>query len=572
MNEIKQISVNGVNYLIDGVNLVEISYNELKNLRDNANLIPGRKYRIIDYSTKTVGETVSSGNNLFDIIVEALETNSLNEAARVCQHNNDSYFTNCNLESWEIKYCLDNDTSRFSWANTTNGKGVIYYMKDDRNNECYYDFKNIKFKGKDDKYHYTFELNINGGIDYSVYASNLATKNSLICSSNKIGIYNSTTGKHSLNHTYISTTEDNKDWGCQGNIFESNTAFIVVSNMSYCYFGPSCSYITANGLSNVSFGNQNKYIEIPEGMDDSSFGSYISKLKFPQYSAGITIGNNNFNRDNYTTLKEEIEGQPLINVYVASGVCHDTGETITIKSGEYSTEVYRDKRGTIQIHQQELENIENSIPSGSITSLKIAEDAIISYHIADNTIRPEHLNTSSVTSEKIADKSINTSHLSDATKNYIENLVSIGSGSSGNSNSLDYGEQIAQYPYIEDEEDLVTNISNPIILGKAGNNFSVCQRFITYGTGKLTESTSTITIPVANSYENVFSISGTYEYWSYDDDTAIGYGGINPSIITLDYDNLTIYIDCSEYINKGADTITLGLGVIYTVDNRYINE
>jgi hypothetical protein len=38
---------------------------------------------------------------------------------------------------------LDNDSSRFAWADTENGEGVIYYMKDEFNNECPYDFKNI---------------------------------------------------------------------------------------------------------------------------------------------------------------------------------------------------------------------------------------------------------------------------------------------------------------------------------------------------------------------------------------------------------------------------------------------
>jgi len=41
------------------------------------------------------------------------------------------YFSLCNLESWELKYCLDNDTDRFEWADINNGKGVIYYMKDE---------------------------------------------------------------------------------------------------------------------------------------------------------------------------------------------------------------------------------------------------------------------------------------------------------------------------------------------------------------------------------------------------------------------------------------------------------
>lgn len=57
------------------------------------------------------------------------------------------YFANCHLEAWELKYCLDNDTTRFAWAlNDPSGKGVIFYMKDEWNNECSYDFKNIMFK------------------------------------------------------------------------------------------------------------------------------------------------------------------------------------------------------------------------------------------------------------------------------------------------------------------------------------------------------------------------------------------------------------------------------------------
>lgn len=48
------------------------------------------------------------------------------------------------LSKWELKYSLDNDTRKYTWAHT-NGKGVIFYMKDDFGNECGYDFKNILF-------------------------------------------------------------------------------------------------------------------------------------------------------------------------------------------------------------------------------------------------------------------------------------------------------------------------------------------------------------------------------------------------------------------------------------------
>ena len=67
------------------------------------------------------------------------------ELTTVTKLATDSYFGDSKLEAWEIKYCIYNDTSRFAWADTENGKGVIYYMKDENGNECPYDFKNIQF-------------------------------------------------------------------------------------------------------------------------------------------------------------------------------------------------------------------------------------------------------------------------------------------------------------------------------------------------------------------------------------------------------------------------------------------
>ena len=121
-----------------------ILYSDLKDLCDNNKLIPGQKYRITDYITTTLQEYTQSAGHQFDIIVEALSENTLSEDAKAIQNENDGYFDDANLEAWELKYCLDNDTNRFAWADD-NGKGVIYYMKDEFNNECPYDFKNIQF-------------------------------------------------------------------------------------------------------------------------------------------------------------------------------------------------------------------------------------------------------------------------------------------------------------------------------------------------------------------------------------------------------------------------------------------
>ena len=124
--------------------MTEITWSRLKQLRDNSQLIPGMQYRITNYHTFTTQKDTTSANHQFDVIVTADSTNKLNESARAIQHSGDTYFSGCNLAAWKIWYCLDNDKKRFAWADT-DGKGVIYRMIDEHNNDCPYDFKNIQF-------------------------------------------------------------------------------------------------------------------------------------------------------------------------------------------------------------------------------------------------------------------------------------------------------------------------------------------------------------------------------------------------------------------------------------------
>ena len=145
---------NGIKTLQEVVNskqdklTTEISWSDLKSKRDNGALIPGMQYRITDYVTTTIQANTQSAGHPFDVIVTALDTNKLSEIASAIQSTRDTngYFSNSNLVAWQLWYCLDNDTNRFSWADSTNGKGVIYRMIDEFNNDCPYDFKNIQFK------------------------------------------------------------------------------------------------------------------------------------------------------------------------------------------------------------------------------------------------------------------------------------------------------------------------------------------------------------------------------------------------------------------------------------------
>lgn len=140
-------NTNGSTTDISGyLKFVSTTYANLVTLRSNSGLVTGCKYRITDYVATTTDSESRSVGHQFDIIVTAIANNKLSEEAKACLHSGDTYFANNNLNAWKVWYCLDNDTSRFSWANTTNGKGVVYRLIDEYLNDIPYDFKSIQFK------------------------------------------------------------------------------------------------------------------------------------------------------------------------------------------------------------------------------------------------------------------------------------------------------------------------------------------------------------------------------------------------------------------------------------------
>ena len=73
--------------------MVEITYGELKSLRDSGGLVPGMKYRITDYETMTavrsgkIEGSYHSAGHRFDVIVTADTESSLNENATAIRHD-----------------------------------------------------------------------------------------------------------------------------------------------------------------------------------------------------------------------------------------------------------------------------------------------------------------------------------------------------------------------------------------------------------------------------------------------------------------------------------------------------
>ena len=285
--------------------IIELTYDRLLEAMSanggDGELIPGQKYRITDYVTTTKQADTVSANHQFDVIVEAIEPNKLNENARACLHDfngGESYFEGNKLDAWEIKYCITNDTSRFAWADTTNGKGVIYYMKDEFNNEAWYDFKNIQFlrtaqwfkdnpkfisQFSDNTYFYTFSV-VDGGVikDNTLYTTKYhATDNHLGRSTAKITKLNNTIfidkPNNGVFNNIIADGHGNNTFGQSiwNNVIGHNCLDNII-NQSFQY-----NNIDANFSKNHTWKNF-AYNTVGAGCVDNRFLGNVTKCIFKQ--------------------------------------------------------------------------------------------------------------------------------------------------------------------------------------------------------------------------------------------------------------------------------------------------
>lgn len=145
MSKITKINVGGVDYELGGsgnAQVLEMTYAQLKELVDSSGLTPGNRYRITDF-VSIFNENVKSANHPFDLIVTASSVNTFYPKAEAAKHEGDDYFVNCDLSAWEIWYDFNNDTNKYSLANSDTGKGFIYRMIDEHLNDTPYDLKNL---------------------------------------------------------------------------------------------------------------------------------------------------------------------------------------------------------------------------------------------------------------------------------------------------------------------------------------------------------------------------------------------------------------------------------------------
>lgn len=262
---------------ITSTTIIEITWSELKAKRDAGELTLGQLYRITDYQCTTTQSDTKSAGHQFDIIVLALSKNTLSEQAYAALHSGDTYFANSNLSAWKLWYCLDNDTDRFAWADNTsgNGRGVIYRMIDEFNNDVPYDFKNIQFKHPNNTatyphYYYTFaSSNVKDGTDYSLSIVNY-------CYSNTISEYISS-GKRTLNSIVFIGND------CYFNTFESNC--FSISFLHRCYGNSFKAFCR-----NIAFESDCYYNSFKKGCSEITFKGECSCNSF-----GIGCYENTFN-------------------------------------------------------------------------------------------------------------------------------------------------------------------------------------------------------------------------------------------------------------------------------------
>lgn len=440
--------------------MVNVTYAELKKLRDEGKLIAGQMYRMTDYETTCTWANTQVAGHPFDLVLTALDNKTLDEKCSAIQsaRDKDGYFANSNLPAWDVRYCLDNDTNRFNWAQmggtvlqisarnapfaldgvytgetceiggvvyykwfayysgnqlfpflTTNldlsvgdeiylsntgesidetghvvgllervdGKGVIYRLIDEAENDVPYDFKNIMFKrplteGKYDAengvdtFCYTFCC-----IDRDTYViEDQSVKETLGCYNNKFAVYCSDNVFLTFSGGYCSSNTFGD--GCRSNTFGDECRSNTFGNDCYSNtFGDGCHSNTfGNSCSSTILGNYSYINTFGSNSYSNTLGNNCVSNTFGYLSVSNTLGNdcesNTFEDEcSYNTLvdycqylifKDRCKNITLLNDQTASKLnvvnyyrfsCIESQDIEVYRKRNYQTFITTDKNGNI---------------------------------------------------------------------------------------------------------------------------------------------------------------------------------------------------------------------------------
>lgn len=334
-----------------GLSIQQITYEELVALREVNGFTPRQLYRITNYVTTTNGKAAdgvsASAEHPFDLLVQAISANQISPAAIALPHKNDAYFSNQKLENWVILYDINNSTAKYPWASSS-GRGVIYYMKDEKNNCAGYDFKNIKFK-RGNAWCYTFDKEgTDGSLTAGVYGNEIK-----VCS---IG----------LNNIVFNLTEK-----CYNNHFSED-----------CYnntFGEGCAQNTFNNKArNNVFGNDVYYNSFDYAFVNNTIGSYVRNNIFENWVANCTIGDycayNTFkNNTRYVLTPNGEETKRFLNTEVKAIGASSTNPLVLDYEGLFADvnkyalhEVKMDSEGRVIVSELSLKGFEGVYKESAI--------------------------------------------------------------------------------------------------------------------------------------------------------------------------------------------------------------
>ncbi len=329
------------------------TYSDLKEWRNNNELVAGTWYRMTDFVTTIANDDEArSAGHQFDLLLLATSENSFSQLARAIKHTGDTYFANANLAAWQVWYCIDNDTTRFQWADEDNGKGVIYRLIDEWGNDYPYDFKNVQFKrykvtdsrsrindlylgyagmslsyltnnSSDYKWCYTFNalpMLDDGSKDYDYNNMTDASLNTsyvdpdgggyahpiLLCNDHKIEPYNVTSTIDNTQYV-VQTLNNIVQWSKEKyfsdndtyemehsarNVFGINAYNISLWGAIANTFGCACHDLVAGGgFTSNTFGNYCRYNSFGNDCNSNSFGNNCWYNSFGNDCNSNTFGN-----------------------------------------------------------------------------------------------------------------------------------------------------------------------------------------------------------------------------------------------------------------------------------------
>ena len=308
---------------------VNVTYQELVNLRKASKLQAGQMYRITDYVTTTALEGSQSAGNVFDVVVTAIDSKRLSDIAYACiSARNTSYFAENNLSAWQLKYSLDNDTERFPWADKVNGRGVIYYLIDEFYNEAPYDFKNIQFVRKLTNYGSYAE----NGVDTPVYTYGVFNR----------GSYRSGSQDNSLSAKCHHNILQEGTWDCvmlgSCDIDHKELPFAYVSNNT---IGANCSNITLYGAT---------YSATDDGMQGTQIGAgcYNIEMVAPAFARIGAICHDILVQASYAIIGDLCYNLTVGMPSTYGRECHDINEILT--SGYYGGSTFGDRCYNIEFY------------------------------------------------------------------------------------------------------------------------------------------------------------------------------------------------------------------------------